>query len=209
MGCNTSSPAGVDVSPAEASKSNNIDRELERARQIQDSKVKLLLLGAGESGKSTIFKQMRILYGTNRSDDDLRMYGTVVRANIIVAVRKLVSHLRNLGLEEELDLEDKAIRESDMIDSEEMLPREAYDTLINYLVDMSPSSAVAALTNIDNAETPQDAQKDWVGLSQRAGKGVCNDARLFHKLVTPIRTIWNVRWFLCINLSIILLFLVS
>jgi len=195
MGCNSSSPAGVDISPAEASKSNKIDREIERRRQEQDSKVKLLLLGAGESGKSTIFKQMRILYGTNRPDDDLRMYGTVVRANIIVAVRKLISHLRHLGLETELDTEDKASKDSfenaDLMDSSGMLPREAYDILVEHLVDMSASAALVALAKNDDPDMPQDSQKDWVGCSQRAGKTVCNDAKLFHRFVTPIRTIWN------------------
>ena len=37
------------------------DKELAQYQRELDSQIKLLLLGAGESGKSTIFKQMKII----------------------------------------------------------------------------------------------------------------------------------------------------
>jgi len=171
------SSAGAQV---EISKNMNIERELEKARQEEEGKVKLLLLGAGESGKSTVFKQMRILYGSPRNDDDLRMYGVAVRSNIIVAVRKLASYLRQLGLEGLLDAESMAATAADRMDASGMTPRQAYDEVIAYLVDNTAEESAA----------PQ-ASNDWVGQSARAGLAANNDAKQFLQHVEAIRILWQ------------------
>jgi hypothetical protein len=53
--------------------------------------------GAGESGKSTIFKQMRILYGKGFSDDDRRNYKSVIASNTLLSVKTLVQQADELG----------------------------------------------------------------------------------------------------------------
>ena len=55
MGCMQSSESGV----SSKSRSEAIDKQLKMDAVKAASEVKLLLLGAGESGKSTIVKQMR------------------------------------------------------------------------------------------------------------------------------------------------------
>jgi len=164
--------------PGEIGESNTIDRQLERDRQQDELKVKLLLLGAGESGKSTIFKQMRIIYGTPRSEDDLRMYGVVVRSNVVTAVRKLCQLLRSLDVESQLAGEAAADPE------DVMSPKEAYDLLRGHLIDGNGSP-------IEEEETNGDT--DWVGHSARAGLGPNNDAKLFLQLWRPIKILWESR----------------
>ena len=171
--------AGED--PAELAKSTGIDRDLDRARQQEEGKVKLLLLGAGESGKSTIFKQMRILHGAPRSDDDLRMYGVVIRSNIIVAIKKLCSHLRSLGLEDALAAEPAHV-------DGEMTPKEAYDQLIAYLVD---NTALGKEESAQNGDVNLNT-RDWVKQSPRAGLAANNDAKQFLQHADAIRILWQV-----------------
>mmetsp|Transcript_817 Transcript_817/g.1939 ORF Transcript_817/g.1939 Transcript_817/m.1939 type:complete len:418 (+) Transcript_817:356-1609(+) len=189
MGCGSSAPEpaqgkseaalqrrpGAD-DPAELAKSSGIDRELDRARQQEELKVKLLLLGAGESGKSTIFKQMRILYGSPRSDDDQRMYGVVVRSNIITAMRKLCQLLRTLGLEDQL------AQEAPTDPEDPTTPKEAFDQLIAHLVDNTAAP-------IDDAQN--GGSEDWVGHSARAGLGPNNDAKQFLQLWRPMKILWD------------------
>lgn len=76
---------------AEIDKKNREDFERDQA------KVKLLLLGAGESGKSTIFKQMRILYGAGYSADERRQMLPVVFANTITSMKALIVACKELN----------------------------------------------------------------------------------------------------------------
>ena len=46
--------------------SREIDQRIEIDRQRQRRTIKILLLGSGESGKSTFMKQMRIIHGKVR-----------------------------------------------------------------------------------------------------------------------------------------------
>eukprot|EP00557_Chaetoceros_sp_GSL56_P014514 CAMPEP_0176485608 /NCGR_PEP_ID=MMETSP0200_2-20121128/5128_1 /TAXON_ID=947934 /ORGANISM="Chaetoceros sp., Strain GSL56" /LENGTH=448 /DNA_ID=CAMNT_0017882259 /DNA_START=154 /DNA_END=1500 /DNA_ORIENTATION=+ len=174
---------------------NNIDQEVRRRddkitalqeedRKQNEQKVKLLLLGTGESGKSTIFKQMRILYGSPLTDDDLRMYGVIVRSNIVTAIRKLCLLARQLGYERRLDEESAAATAADLSDVSGMTPREAYDQIVTYLVDNVATEPFPEIP-------AEQAEKDWVGKSTRAGIQANRDAQQFLQHVEAIRVLWQ------------------
>jgi len=66
--------------------------------------VKLLLLGPGESGKSTVFKQMKIIQdGGGFSQDELQSYKYIVYGNCVTQMKVIVNAATklNLPLEEE------------------------------------------------------------------------------------------------------------
>ncbi|CAG8141080.1 unnamed protein product [Penicillium nalgiovense] len=63
--------------------------------------MKILLLGAGESGKSTMIKQMRIIYSDGFSEDERRQTRAVIYSSIIVAFKVLfdIMSARNIYFE--------------------------------------------------------------------------------------------------------------
>jgi len=147
----------------------------EVSRRQENDKVKLLLLGTGDSGKSTIFKQMRILYGSPKTDGDLRMYGVIVRSNIVTAIRKICLLTRELGYETRLDEESAALSG--------MTPREAYDQIVAYVVDCTTKEP------FPDTGTPKG--QDWVGRSARAGVQANQDAQQFLQHVDAIEVLWK------------------
>ena len=48
--------------------------------------IKLLLLGAGECGKSTIVKQMKIIHDKGYSDEEKHMFRELVNSNVVQGI---------------------------------------------------------------------------------------------------------------------------
>ena len=65
--------------------SAKLDEEMAKKRAEAERKVKVLVLGTGESGKSTTFKQMRLMYG-QVSRDQLVGYRQVVHGNVMASI---------------------------------------------------------------------------------------------------------------------------
>uniref|UniRef100_A0A2H1VSS0 SFRICE_014173 n=1 Tax=Spodoptera frugiperda TaxID=7108 RepID=A0A2H1VSS0_SPOFR len=83
---------------AAAARSRQIERNL-KEDGIQASKdIKLLLLGAGESGKSTIVKQMKIIHESGFTNEDFKQYRPVVYSNTIQSLVAILRAMPNLGI---------------------------------------------------------------------------------------------------------------
>ena len=76
-----------------------IDRQLKKDYAKNSKIAKLLLLGAGESGKSTIVKQMKLLYPVNNrdnagfSEDEKEEAKLAIYSNILDSMMSLLQAL--------------------------------------------------------------------------------------------------------------------
>nr|BAA93638.1 G protein a subunit q class [Octopus vulgaris] len=76
-----------------------IERQLRRDKRDARRELKLLLLGTGESGKSTFIKQMRIIHGAGYSEEDRKGFEKIVYQNIFSAIQTLIAAMETLSLE--------------------------------------------------------------------------------------------------------------
>lgn len=85
----------------ERKKNMEIEKIIRKDKKVQARQVKILLLGAGESGKSTILKQMRIIYSEGFRLDERKEVRQVIFSNMIVAFKIIAEEMRELGLDYE------------------------------------------------------------------------------------------------------------
>uniref|UniRef100_F6R1I0 Uncharacterized protein n=1 Tax=Ciona intestinalis TaxID=7719 RepID=F6R1I0_CIOIN len=94
-------------SGSESSESKSISREIEQrlkeAKREAKTQVKLLVLGAAESGKSTFIKQMRIIHGTGYSHEELAGHIPLIYQNINFSIKTLATAMLELGIPYELE----------------------------------------------------------------------------------------------------------
>ncbi|XP_076140438.1 guanine nucleotide-binding protein subunit alpha-14-like [Alosa pseudoharengus] len=75
-----------------------IERQLNRDKRDATRELKLLLLGTGESGKSTFIKQMRIIHGAGYSNDDRRGFTMLIYQNIFQNIKGLIQAMETLKI---------------------------------------------------------------------------------------------------------------
>lgn len=85
MGCVNSTSGDVESQY----RNRMIEASMTENRRIDEERVKLLLLGAGESGKSTVFKQLRLLYGEGYTEQEKATFSIYIRQNILDTIEML------------------------------------------------------------------------------------------------------------------------
>ncbi|EPB75567.1 g-protein alpha subunit [Ancylostoma ceylanicum] len=74
-----------------AVKSKQIDKSIENERNKAESHFKILLLGGSECGKTTIFKQMRVLHLNGFSREDALAFKPSIHYNIMSSLTQLLT----------------------------------------------------------------------------------------------------------------------
>lgn len=99
MGCfgsagskQTDAGNGSEDTKSQKRRSDAITKQLQKDKQVYRATHRLLLLGAGESGKSTIVKQMRILHVNGFSETERKQKIEDIKKNIRDAI--LVRHIK-------------------------------------------------------------------------------------------------------------------
>ncbi|XP_002667410.3 guanine nucleotide-binding protein subunit alpha-15 isoform X1 [Danio rerio] len=77
---------------------NEIKRILQEQKKQQRKEIKVLLLGSGESGKTTFLKQMRIIHGQGFSDDERHVFTKLVYQNIFKSMQAMTEAMSELKI---------------------------------------------------------------------------------------------------------------
>ena len=75
---------------------DEIERRLQQDRVQNQTEVKMLLLGAGESGKSTILKQMKLINEGGYNERELQYFRSVINSNLVSSMKTLVAAMDKL-----------------------------------------------------------------------------------------------------------------
>lgn len=117
-------------------RSKIIDRQLQQEKKNLKQEIKILLLGAGESGKTTFIKQMRIIHGEDYSEQDRLEFRPIIYHNILKGFKILVEARRRLQIPLENSLNEQHgqlissyHREGDLSDEEFHVYVEALNSL--------------------------------------------------------------------------------
>jgi len=82
-----------------------IDSQIKRDKISLRNEIKMLLLGAGESGKSTILKQMKIIHEGSYTNEERDSYKEIIFSNTVQSMHVILDAMQLLQIE----LEDQSL----------------------------------------------------------------------------------------------------
>ena len=88
--------AGLCDSPEQKeakAKNAAINKDLRKYKKKFENELRLLLLGAGESGKSTIVKQMRIIHSTGFTTKEREQMRKPIYGNVVNSIKAIMDFL--------------------------------------------------------------------------------------------------------------------
>ncbi|KAF7724426.1 guanine nucleotide-binding protein subunit alpha [Apophysomyces ossiformis] len=81
------------------SRNEEIESQIKRDKLNMRNEVKLLLLGAGESGKSTILKQMKLIHDGGFSRDEKESFKEIIFSNTLQSMRVIIEAMENMDID--------------------------------------------------------------------------------------------------------------
>ncbi|KAF7731656.1 guanine nucleotide-binding protein subunit alpha [Apophysomyces ossiformis] len=91
----------------EKQRHQEIEAQLKKDRALMRTEIKMLLLGAGESGKSTILKQMKLIHDGGYSYEERESFKEVIFSNTIQSMRVTLEAMDALGIDFEYRSNDR------------------------------------------------------------------------------------------------------
>lgn len=94
MGCTQST--GMDDEGK--ARNDEIESQLKKDRMNAKNEIKMLLLGAGESGKSTVLKQMKLIHHGGYNNQERESYKEIIFSNTLQSMRAILEAMPALDI---------------------------------------------------------------------------------------------------------------
>ena len=78
--------------------SDEIDRQIEEDSKKFRKECKILLLGSGEGGKSTIVKQMKIIHQNGYTPEELAKFKHAIYSNLVDSAKDVIKAMSKIDL---------------------------------------------------------------------------------------------------------------
>ncbi|KAK0432919.1 heterotrimeric G protein alpha subunit 4 [Armillaria borealis] len=92
------SSRGFEVTEEEKALHRSAEKQLKEAKAKMATQVKVLLLGSGDSGKSTVLKQMRLIHKVPFSPQEIESYRQLAFDNLTGGLKCILDAMEDMGL---------------------------------------------------------------------------------------------------------------